>query len=119
MQRLYSASNLPEAHLVRGLLAVAGIEARVFNEYAGGALGELPFAEVAPSVWIEKERDLTRARQVVATYENAAAAPVPRAAALAEKRARATLRSAGSVSDRYNGTTPTTTRRSRHVRSCV
>ena len=59
---------------MRGLLAVAGIEARVFNEYAGGALGELPFAEVAPSVWIEKERDLTRARQVVATYENAAAA---------------------------------------------
>lgn len=60
---------------MRGLLAVAGIEARVFNEYAGGALGELPFAEAAPSVWIEKKRDLTRARQVVATYENAAAAP--------------------------------------------
>jgi hypothetical protein len=71
MQRLYSAANLPEAHLVRGLLAAAGIEARVLNEYAGGALGELPFAEVAPSVWIEEERDLTRARKVVATYESA------------------------------------------------
>ncbi|MEK7304114.1 MAG: DUF2007 domain-containing protein [Pseudomonadota bacterium] len=75
MQRLYSAANLPEAYLVRGLLAAAGIEARVFNEYAGGALGELPFAEAAPSVWVEEERDLPRARQVVATYENAAAAP--------------------------------------------
>jgi len=75
VQRLYSAANLPEAHLVRGLLAVAGIEARVFNEYAGGALGELPFAEVAPSVWIEKERDLTRARQIITTYENAVPAP--------------------------------------------
>ena len=75
MQRLYSAANLPEAYLVRGLLAAAGIEARVFNEYAGGALGELPFTEVAPSVWIEEERDLTRARQVIASYEQPAAAP--------------------------------------------
>jgi hypothetical protein len=75
MQRLYSAANLPEAYLVRGLLAAAGIEARVFNEYAGGALGELPFTEVAPSVWIEEERDLTRARQVIASYEKPAAAP--------------------------------------------
>jgi hypothetical protein len=74
MQRLYSAANLPEAHLVRGLLAAGGIEARVLNEYAGGALGELPFTEVAPSVWIEEERDLVRARQVVATYETAAVA---------------------------------------------
>ena len=75
MQRLYSAANLPEAHLVRGLLAAAGIGARVFNEYAAGALGELPFAEVAPSVWIEKEHDLVRARQVIATYEKESAAP--------------------------------------------
>ena len=74
MQRLYSAANLPEAHLVRGLLAAAGIEARVFNEYAGGALGELPFSEVAPSVWIEEERDLVRARQVITTYEKASIA---------------------------------------------
>jgi len=75
MQRLYSAANLAEAHLVRGLLAAAGIEARVLNEYAGGALGELPFTEVAPSVWVEEERDLIRARQVVATYENAVSVP--------------------------------------------
>ena len=75
MQRLYSAANLPEAYLVRGLLAAAGIEARVFNEYAGGALGELPFSEVAHSVWIEEERDLTRARQVIVSYEKPAATP--------------------------------------------
>jgi len=75
MQRLYSAANLPEAYLVRGLLAAAGIEACVFNEYAGGALGELPFTEAAPSVWIEEERDLTRARLVIASYEKPAAAP--------------------------------------------
>lgn len=88
MQRLYSAANLPEAHLVRGLLAADGIEARVFNEYAGGALGELPFNETAPSVWIEA-RDLPRARQVIATYENAVAAPgVTRCGACGEESPR-------------------------------
>jgi hypothetical protein len=89
MQRLYSAANLPEAHLVRGLLMAAGIEARVFNEYASGALGELPFAEVAPLVWIEEERDLIRARQIIATYEHAAAAPgVTRCPACGEESPR-------------------------------
>jgi len=88
-QRLYSAANLPEAHLVRGLLAAAGIEACVLNEYAGGALGELPFAEAAPSVWIAEERDLARARHVIAVYENAPAAPgVMRCAACGEESPR-------------------------------
>ena len=89
MQRIYSAASLPEAHLVRGLLEAVGIEARVFNEFAGGALGELPFAEVAPSVWIGESRDLERARQVIARYEQPAAAPgITRCGACGEESPR-------------------------------
>lgn len=69
MQRLYVAAHLPEAHLVRGLLEAAGIEARVFNEYAPGGLGDLPAAAAYPEVWIEAERDLPRARGIVEQYE--------------------------------------------------
>lgn len=69
MQRLYTAANLPEAHLVRGLLMAAGIEARVFNEYSPGALGELPASSAYPEIWIEEDRDAARARQVIETYE--------------------------------------------------
>lgn len=75
MQQLYSAGSLSEAYLLRGLLVRAGIEARVLNEFAGGALGELPFAEVTPSIWIEEERDFARARQIVESYENAVSVP--------------------------------------------
>lgn len=75
MQRLYVAAHLPEAHLVRGLLAAAGIEARVFNEYSPGALGELPAASAWPEVWIDEPRDLARARQIVESYERDSAAP--------------------------------------------
>ena len=42
MRRVYTAATLPEAHLIRQLLESAGINARVFNENAQGAIGELP-----------------------------------------------------------------------------
>lgn len=69
MKRLYTAAHLPEAHLVCGLLAASGIPARVFNEYSQGGLGDLPAASVYPEIWIEDDRDLARAREIVGTYE--------------------------------------------------
>ena len=39
MQRLYTAADLPEAHLVAQLLERAGIEACVLNAHAQGGLG--------------------------------------------------------------------------------
>jgi hypothetical protein len=74
MQRLFVAAHLPEAYLVRGLLANAGIEARVFNEYAQGAMGELPPAVIHPEVWLEDDRDLDRARRVLEGYAQGHAA---------------------------------------------
>lgn len=59
---------------MHGLLAQAGIAARVFNEYAAGALGELPAAAIHPEVWIEDERDFVLARQVVDRYQHDRAA---------------------------------------------
>jgi len=69
LKRLYTASHLPEAHLVRGLLAAAGIPVRVLNEYAQGGLGDLPAAAVLPEVWIEDERDEFIARKILSAYE--------------------------------------------------
>lgn len=70
MQRVYTAAHLPEAHLVRGLLAASGIAARVFNEYAPGALGDLPAASAYPELWVDDDRDLERARRVIERYEH-------------------------------------------------
>jgi hypothetical protein len=69
MQRFYSAANLPEAYLVRDLLAQAGIEASVFNEHAAGAAGELPLTETAPEVWLMDDADVERARALLAAHE--------------------------------------------------
>jgi hypothetical protein len=70
MQRLYRAANLPEAYLLRELLARAGIETVVFNEHAQGGLGEIPFTQAYPELWLTDERDAARARGVIEAYES-------------------------------------------------
>ena len=70
MQRLYAAANLPEAHLLLGLLRGQRIAAHVFNENAQGAVGEIPFTHAYPEIWIEDSDDLPRARTIVEDYEH-------------------------------------------------
>jgi hypothetical protein len=72
MVKVYSAATLPDAHLVRGLLGQAGIDATVFNENLQGGLGEIPFTHAYPEVWIVDERDLQRAREVIRRIERPA-----------------------------------------------
>lgn len=74
MKRVYSAASLPDAHLVLGLLAQAGIEAKVFNENAQSGMGEIPFTHAWPEVWIVDEADAGRARELVRGFERAPAA---------------------------------------------
>lgn len=69
MLRIYGAADLPDAHIVLGLLHQAGIEARVLNQHARGGLGDLPFGEVYPEVWIDNDGDRERARQIVEAYQ--------------------------------------------------
>jgi len=68
MPRLYVASDLIDAQLLADRLGVVGIEARILNAHAGGALGELSFADAWPEVWVTDAADLGRARAVVAEH---------------------------------------------------
>ena len=70
MIRIYQAANLPQAHLVAGLLRHAGIEARVLKETAQGGLGDIPFGEAYPEVWIENKEDVVRANAIIAEFES-------------------------------------------------
>lgn len=72
MHRLYRAADLPEAHLILGMLAAAGIEARLGNQHARGGMGEIPFTETYPEIWVTEHTDLARARGIVQAYEHPA-----------------------------------------------
>lgn len=69
MYRIYSASNLQEAHLLAGLLRQEGIEAHVLNENAVGGMGEIPFTQAWPEIWLEDERDRARAEAIIDRFE--------------------------------------------------
>lgn len=69
MLKLYDASNLTEAQLLLDLLQQAGIEAQILNTFAQGASGEIPFGQVYPEIWLQDEKDLSRARNIVKQYE--------------------------------------------------
>lgn len=56
-------------------LEQVGIEARVLNEHAQGGLGEIPFLQAYPEVWVMEEADATRAREVLTAFESAEVPP--------------------------------------------
>lgn len=66
----YSAESLHEAQLLLDLLGEAGVEATLFNEHLLGAIGELPFSQCWPKIWLTDESNLPAARQVIACYES-------------------------------------------------
>ena len=72
MLRVYEAADLQDAHILLGLLAQAGIQARVFNEHARSGMGDIPFGETYPEVWVEDDRDVLPARKIVAEYQSRA-----------------------------------------------
>lgn len=69
MHKLYVAAHLPEAHLIAGLLASAGITAQVLNQYSQSAFGEIPFDGAYPELWLTDAKDMAAAQQIIAAYE--------------------------------------------------
>ncbi len=55
---------LAAAHLA-GALRAAGIECEVRNTALSGALGEIPFLECAPQIWIRNALDEARAKVLI------------------------------------------------------
>ena len=76
MIRIYRATDLPQAYLMLRRLEDAGIPAKVFNENAQGALGEIPFIHVYPEIWLVRENDATRARKLLQDFEETMRSPV-------------------------------------------
>ena len=61
MFKVFESFDYMEAGRVRSLLEANGIRTFMKNEFLSGALGELPFQEVAPMVFVVEESDLPAA----------------------------------------------------------
>jgi hypothetical protein len=86
MKRVYTAANLPEAHILSHLLADHGIRTRIFNANASSLAGELPIDAALPQVWVESPDDAARARELIdAFFRASAAAPAVKCPACGEE----------------------------------
>lgn len=70
MQIAYHARDLPEAHIIAGLLRANGIDSHVGGHYLQGALGEIGAAGFT-NVHVDDD-DYLEARCLIAEYEGAA-----------------------------------------------
>lgn len=70
---VYVAADPVEAEIVHDYLSAHGIESDIRGSYAWGAVGEVPFPEAYPRLFLRRERDRDRARALIRDYE----APIP------------------------------------------
>lgn len=66
MKRVATAESLAEIGHFRNVLEQEGITCLVKNEQLSGALGEVPFLECLPELWVLDDADEARATTVLA-----------------------------------------------------
>lgn len=69
MKRVYSANTLMEAQLAADVLTQLGIPNHIFNANSAGAVGELPFTQILPEVWVDDEAQIALARVALAELD--------------------------------------------------
>jgi hypothetical protein len=66
MKRVHIAPTLLDAQLAADTLSSLGIVTHIFNANAAGALGEVPFMQALPEVWVDDDAQALRAREILA-----------------------------------------------------
>ena len=66
MRKVHTAESLLEIAHLRNVLESAGIACVVRNDRLGGVVGEIPFLECWPELWIVESGNLLPARALIA-----------------------------------------------------
>ena len=65
MKKLTSADSLITINHYKNLLAAEGIRCEIRNEHLGSIVGEMPFVEVWPELWVVNDIEYDRAMQLI------------------------------------------------------
>jgi hypothetical protein len=65
MKRVYTSEALADAGHFRAVLEQRGIACFIKNEQLSGAIGEVPFLECSPEVWVYDDSRADEARQII------------------------------------------------------
>jgi hypothetical protein len=69
MKRVATAESLAEIGHWRNVLEQNGIACTIKNEQLSGALGEVPFLECLPELWVVNDADRERAEGLITTLQ--------------------------------------------------
>lgn len=72
MKKVFTSESLVTVAHYRNLLEIAGIRTEIRNQNLGSIVGELPFTEAWPQLWVVHPLDVARAEEIIA---EAASAP--------------------------------------------
>jgi hypothetical protein len=70
MRRVYTAGDLTLATLFVHFLEQHLIRAKVFNEHMFAVRLEVPYEAALPQVWVERDHDYARAKELVTEFES-------------------------------------------------
>jgi hypothetical protein len=65
MKKVTSVDSLVTINHYKNLLIAEGIEAFIRNEHLGSIMGEMPFQEAWPELWIKNDLDYDRACELL------------------------------------------------------
>ena len=106
MRKVHTAESIIEIAHLRNVLESAGIACEVRNDRLGGVVGEIPFVECWPELWVRRPGDVLRARGLI--DEALAARRRRRGLGLSGLRRahRAAVRAVLALRRAYRSTTP-------------
>lgn len=85
MKLIARADHPLQAAIWADTLRAAGIRCEVHNTTLSGAMGEIPFLECAPQVWLLQASDETRAREILQQLRQPVVGPGWRCAGCGEE----------------------------------
>lgn len=68
MKKLYIANDLIEARLLDSILKSHRLSSVVRNESLQGGIGELPYVEIWPEIWIKNLNDWDAAKELLSGF---------------------------------------------------
>ena len=70
MKRLIAHESLPLVGHLKNLLEQSGITCVIKNDQLSGGLGEIPFLDCLPELWVVRDHDLARAKAVLEAVQH-------------------------------------------------
>jgi hypothetical protein len=74
MKRVHASESLAEIGHLKNLLEQSGIACTIRNEQLCGALGEIPFLECLPELWVLEDAAVPQALRVIEDFDATAEA---------------------------------------------